>query len=253
MQRDRCQQRDGTASARKPRWTERVADSAPPLAAQPRRRRNGRPDGTDRPLMPVFFRDAEHHADLEAGPEPADAGGDGLRRYRKTQIRPLDELVDSGLLDQTVPCQQPREKYASQGLVVKAGRHEFNQQVHEARFKIRLVEVAGLLPLPAGAAAQAALDPLWCAHNFALRSERSPAARPWGTGAESEASASDETATPATVWLCSTPIASCRAECTAPWIVKPAGFTSCGELSRMRPPRSIFTSEDAVISRNGKP
>jgi hypothetical protein len=51
----------------------------------------------------------------------------------------------------------------------------------------------------------------------------------------------------------STQAASSRAAWIALWIVKPAGFTSCGLADTLRPSRSIFTSDEAVISSNVMP
>ena len=63
-----------------------------------------------------------------------------------------------------------------------------------------------------------------------------------------------ETATPARVWVCSTACASGRASWMQPWITKPAWFTPMPTGSSMiLPSRSIFTSEDAVISSNIMP
>ncbi len=62
-----------------------------------------------------------------------------------------------------------------------------------------------------------------------------------------------ETATPFSVWVCRTHLASCRAAWIALWITKPAGFTSKGESSIFWPLRSIFTRLEAVISSKKTP
>jgi hypothetical protein len=62
---------------------------------------------------------------------------------------------------------------------------------------------------------------------------------------------------PARVWVWITQPTSGRAPCTALWITKPArwmrgGSRSAG-TSTSAPSRSIFASEDAVISSNARP
>ncbi len=73
----------------------------------------------------------------------------------------------------------------------------------------------------------------------------------WDSG--SSPSSQAETATPASVWVCSTHCASGRAAWTALWMVNPAGFTANGVSRTARPSASTFTRLEAVISSKNAP
>ena len=58
---------------------------------------------------------------------------------------------------------------------------------------------------------------------------------------------------PATVWVCTTHLASWRAAWTAEWMTKPAGLMVCSVSWMMLPSRSTLTRLDAVICENSTP
>src|SRR5439155_5406636 len=61
------------------------------------------------------------------------------------------------------------------------------------------------------------------------------------------------TATPFSVWVCSTHFASCRPSWMALWMMKPAALTGNGESSSLLPSVSIFTRLEAEISSKKTP
>ncbi len=50
-----------------------------------------------------------------------------------------------------------------------------------------------------------------------------------------------------------TQVASARAAWMQLWMVNPAGLISYGQSMTLLPPRSIFTSVEALISSNSRP